>query len=190
MIALFLPMPTNNFIIEIPCKPYVKVYIENECGAPADLTNLPDLLLELKNGLRRKISHRETEAQAKCCCLVKVIIPNDLFYRYGWEVNRESMMDFNRIAEKQVKFLMRQYISLNNALGASLTDCIRNFQNDYGFPEQIWSFDTIKKDFYRNRGIKYKTLSVLREEMNKIFVAEMSRMGTLRRRFKKQECNG
>jgi hypothetical protein len=184
-------MANDHFIIEIPCKPYVKAYIEFNCGVPADLFQLPLLICELKRGLKRKNSHREEETLSRCTDIVKVIIPNDLFYRCGWEMNKESQMDFNRIAEMQVKFMMRQYISLNHAMGATFTESIRSFQEQFGFSDTVWSFDSIKKDFYRNGGeVKYRTVKILREEMNNIFMAEMSRLGTIGRRFKKQNVYG
>jgi hypothetical protein len=184
-------MATDHFVIEIPCKLYIRAYIEHNCGSPADLFQLPGLVCELKNGLKRKISNRENEALARYTEKVKVIIPNDIFYRYGWEMNKESQMAFNRIAEIQVKFLMRQYITLNRAMGATLTESIKSFQDKFGFQDCVWNFDSIKKDFYRNGGvIQYKTIKILREEMNKIFLAEMSRLGTISRKLKKENIYG
>jgi hypothetical protein len=76
-------------------------------------------------------------------------------------------------------------------MGATIAESIREFQDKFGFPDQVWSFDSIKKDFYRNGGdIKYKTIKNMRIEMNKIFMAELSRLGTIGRKFKKENNYG
>lgn len=182
----------NHFTIKIPCKKYVKAYLENNCGTPVNLQHLPDLMEELRRGLSRKPAHREAADLAICTENVTIIIPSDMFYRYGWELNKENILDFNRNVEMKVKSFMRLYISLNNSLGNPVANCIREFQDVYGFPEPIWSFDSIKKDFDRHgkKASHMKSIKELKVEMNKILLDNLSELGTVSKKLKKENIYG
>jgi hypothetical protein len=181
----------DNFTIEIHCKKYVKAYLEMNCGIPADLRHMPDLLQELRSGLMNKPRHRERAEVMKWTDTVKVIIPPDYFYRHGWEMNKENELDFNKVVEQKIKFNMRQYVALNHALGFPVAVCIREFQEQFGFYEHIWSYESIKKDFYRNgKTVHLKTLRSLKEEIHKILLANLSEMGTYSKKLLKENCNG
>jgi hypothetical protein len=186
-ITVFLLM-SNHFTIKIPCKRYVKAYLENNCGTPVDLHHLPSMMEELKRGLSKKPEHMENKNLAEYDQNVTIIIPSDYFYRYGWELNKENILDFNRKAEMLAKFNMRQFILLNRGLGVPVSTCIREFQEMYDFPEQVWSSDSIKKDFDRHGEIAaLKTVKELKQEINKILLGNLSDLGTISKKFKK-EC--
>lgn len=181
----------EHFTIKIHCKRYVKEYLETNCGTPADLRHLPDLMQEFRGCLAKKPAHRENVKVAKWPDTVTVIIPPDYFYRYGWELNRENELDFNRKVEKKIKYMMRQYIGFNHALSVPVSSCIREFQERFGFYEPIWSFEAIRKDFDRNgRTIELNTIRALRAEMNKILLDNLSELGTISKKLVKEMCNG
>lgn len=182
---------TNHFTIKIHCKKYVKAYLENNCGTPADLRLLPDLLQELRRCLQKKPEHLEKAEIAKWEETVTIIIPPDMFYRYGWEMNRENILDFNRKVEQKTKFFMRNYIAFNSSLGIPVTTCVREFQEKFGFHEEIWSFESIKKDFSRNgHKVELKTIRLLRAEINKILLDNLSEIGTISIKLKQEYCYG
>ncbi len=182
---------SNHFTIKIPCKAYVKAYLEINCGTPVDLTHLPDLLDEFRRGLSRKPEHRESTEAALCRDVVTIIIPNDMFYRYGWEMNRENILDFNRKIEMKVKFFMRQYVSVNKSFGVPVANCIREFQEGFGFTEPVWSYESIKKDFDRHGRVpELKIIRELKIEMNKILLDNLSDLGTISKKLKKDYANG
>lgn len=180
---------SNRFTIEIPCKKYVKAYLETNCGTPVNLKHLPDLSEDLRLCLIRKPRHLESKKVADYDDKVDVMIPEDWFYRYGWEMNKENVLDFNRKVEQKVKFLMRQYIALNYTLGISVSDCIRGFQEEYGISELHWPYQSIRKDFYRNGVKRVKEIKQITTELNKIFLENLSQHGTISRKFKKEVCN-
>lgn len=184
-------MAAERFTIKIPCKPYLKAFLEINCGDPVDLRYLPDLLEEFKRGLSRKPEHREKTNVVLYKDFVTIIIPSDMFYRYGWEMNKENLLDFNRAVERLVKFFMRQYIAVNSSLGLSVTKCIREFQNRFGFDESIWNFEALKKDWDRNgTKIELKSVKQLQGELNKILLANLSDIGTISKKLKKEYSNG
>jgi hypothetical protein len=182
---------SDHFTIRIPCKSYVKAYLENNCGTPVDLHHLPVMMEELKRGLIKKQEHNECKKVAEYEPFVTVIIPSDYFYRYGWEMNKDNILDFNRKAELHVKFNMRQFILVNRGIGVPVATCIKEFQEKYGFPEPIWSYDSIKKDFDRHGQIvEMKIIKDLRQEMNKILLANLSELGTVSKKFKNEYVYG
>ena len=182
---------SQHFTIKIPCKRYVKAFLECNCGTPVDLKHLPDLLEEFRRGLEKKPCHRESSDLVMLCDTVTIIIPPDMFYRYGWELNKENIIDFNRNAELKVKFFMRQYIAVNKSLGSPVAACIREFQNEFCFPESTWSYESIKKDFDRHGSVPdLKILKDLKTEINKILMDNLSELGTISKKLKKEYCNG
>jgi hypothetical protein len=181
----------NHFTIKIPCKKYVKAYLEINCGKPVDLKHLPDLLEELRRGLARKPCHREASELAKLKDMVTVIIPPDVFYRYGWELNKESTLDFNRRVEMKVKFFMRNYVAVNKSLGIPVANCIKEFQDEFGFYESVWNYESIKKDFDRHGRVpELKIIRELKVEINKILLDNLSDLGTISKKLKKEYIYG
>lgn len=178
----------NHFTIEIPCKSYVKAYLENNCGRPVDLKHLPSLMEEFRRALAKMPSHKDdSKKKAVHEDKVQIIIPPNFFYRYGWEMEEDNVRDFNVKIEHTVKYIMRQYVSLNHSMGIPVATCIRDFQEKYCFPETVWCFDSIKKDFYRN-GISgnLKFMKVIKEEIDKLFMSNLSELGTVSKKFQKE----
>lgn len=181
----------SNFTIRIPCKPYVKAYLETNCGTPVNLQHLPDMLEEFRRALSRKPEHRESMELPACRETVSVIIPPDMFYRYGWEMNKENILDFNRKVEMKVKFFMRQYVAVNNSFGVPVANCIREFQEGFGYTEPVWSYESIKKDFDRHGRVpELKIIKGLKIEMNKILLDNLSELGTISKKLKKEYVYG
>ena len=181
----------NQFTIEINCKRYVKAYIETNCGAPAELKHLPDLYNEFIYCLQNIPRHRNACRIAQWQEKVTIIVPADVFYRYGWEMNKENELEFNKAAEHNIKFFMRQFISVNHALGIPVTICIKEFQELYGFEESIWPFESMKKDYERNRTQSmFNSMKFMKSEINKIFLENLSELGTISKKFKKEYVNG
>jgi hypothetical protein len=179
---------TDLFTINVPCKPYVKAYLENNCGTPVNLKLLPELLQEFRARLNKKPSCQISGN--RYADSVTIIIPPDWFYRYGWELNRESIKDLNKLVEHKVKFIMSQYVALNNSLGISIAICIREFQERFDFPEHVWAYESIKKDFYRNgQKSQFKMIKQLKSEIRSNFLKEMVKMGIITKNIQKLDIH-
>lgn len=182
---------SDHFTIKLPCKKYVKAYLELNCGAPADLHHLPDLLLQFERCLKRKQAYRETDKICQYEDEVTIIIPPASFYRYGWEVNKEGIREMNRIVEAKVKYMMRQYVLINNKLGLPVATCIKEFQERFSFPEHIWSYESIKKDYQRHvNGSEIDGLKELKGGINKILLYNLSDLGTISKKLIKENIYG
>jgi hypothetical protein len=168
----------NHFTISIPCKYYIKVYLENNCGVPVNLSCFPEIYyafksLLTKNGEPVKPICRIYEPET-----VTIIIPPDWFYRYGFIMNTPSTLKFLRLVEKQLKYKMRQYIEMNSITGRSVASCIRYFQDEFALPEPVWSFESIKKDFDRHRhGTKVTPRLSMEEDIVNMIHENLSGLG-------------
>jgi len=156
----------DNYTIQIPCKKNVKAYLESSCGIPVNLIFLPELYHEFKNCLNKQPHIEKSIPTTFYSEIVTIIIPSDCFYRTGWEMDRDNIYKLNKMAESRMKFVMRQYVMLGNSLGVPISTCISEFQEKFGFQEQAWPAESIKKELYRNGGkVKIKTIDALRSEI-------------------------
>lgn len=168
---------TNHYTITIPCKYYIKIYLESNCGSPVDLSVFPDLQEKLRVSLDKtsgefKFSSKQYEQER-----VTIIIPNDWFNRHGYFMSVKRIFNFRMLVENKLKYLMRQYITINTMTGLSITASIKTFQENYCLQEHVWSFESIKKDYDRHGSkVKLKINKSLHAEMNDLFRDNLSRM--------------
>ncbi|MGA2406621.1 MAG: hypothetical protein ABSF81_07720 [Bacteroidales bacterium] len=177
----------NHFSMSIPCKKFVKVFLENNCGDPVDLTHIPELHNEFRFWLKKKSQQSEILSEPTLTNYsdrVTLTLPLDWLYRYGSEINRRNIMKFNLDIERRLKLLMRQYVSLNNSFGVPIACCIREFQDKFEFPESIWIYESIKKEFNRHgEKVKLNTIQSLQSEINKILLKDLSDRGIISKKL-------
>ena len=152
-----------------------------------DLRHLPDLQKKFIACLAKKPYHREKAPLANYLDIATIIIPPDSFYRHGWELNKENILDFNKDVELKVKYMMRQYVAVNQALGAPISNSIKAFQDKFGFSETVWPYDSIKKDFDRHgTRVQLRNIKRLKEEIHNIFLDNLSDLGTVSKKLAKE----
>lgn len=173
----------SDFTIGLQLKPYVHQYLVNNFGNPVNLYGPGSI--NLKIALIEILKKRSTryEKRTKLSYLTKetrfVISKND-FYRYGWEVTKTDMIKFNNRVEALVKFYARNYIGFDKSLGIPISKSIRNFQDEFDFPEDVWPYDTIKKDFDRNGAyVKFDKISVFKKNLRELFMVQLSEIRQL-----------
>ena len=166
------------FTVGIMLKPYVHKYLINHFGDPVNLymkdgSDLKNFMIELlrkpsyKREKRITLNYQNQET--------RFIISKSDFYRYGWEITKSDMIRFNNKVEALVKFYSRSYIAFDKSLGIPISTSIRTFQNEFGFDEDIWPYESIKKDFDRHGAyIKFDKVSVFKENIKKIFIDQLS----------------
>lgn len=140
----------EKFTMTIPCKFYVANYLINNGGNPVDLSVFPDLYYIFKNKLTREHINEKRKPQIAKPATVTVIIPNDWFYRYGFNLSTEDAKEFVLKAEMQLKQKMRQYVLMKRSFGNSIASAIRDFQEEFALYEPVWPFESIKKDYDRH----------------------------------------
>lgn len=167
------------YTVKIAVKPYVKAYLENNFGSPVDLRRDAELS-ELVNLMLREGSTRlDKIVSANFPATVEMRISKDAFFRYGFTFTKTETLKFNSFLEKRIKFFARTYIAYHQSLGISVAKCIRDFQTAFGFPEDVWGYDSIKKDFDRNGShVPKGMIGNFKAELSKIFLEMLSEIGT------------
>ncbi len=142
-----------KFFVHIPVKPYVARFLRLNFGYPINFCTDPASHKFLQNLLHKPDTSRDRQYPDQICTYtdeVEVIISEHDFYRYGWELTKTDTVAFGRYFENRAKTLMRNIVGVNVSAGLPLKTSILRFQERYGFDEDTWSYETIKKDFNRN----------------------------------------
>jgi len=105
-----------------------------------------------KRCLEKPWKRRESKllTQPKFTGTVEIMISDCDFYRFGWELSLTDMAYLHNAFEKAVKLFMRTCIAIDISMSGSQAQSIRRFQTQYEYPEEIWPFQSIKKDLDRN----------------------------------------
>ena len=169
--------------ITIPVKPYIKRFIEINYGLPADLSSSGELVKMVKRCLRKpnkRWDHKLCDKTRVLYETVEIIISEDTFYRYGWEISKTDTVALGKEFERRVKVFMRNIVGVNYALGLPINTSILRFQEKFSFPEDVWSYESIKKDFYRNGSyMKIDFENEIFNKINHIIMENLSGIGTL-----------
>ncbi len=171
------------FSVDLPVKAYVKQYITLNYGNPADFSSDKYINSQFRRCLtkpctRYNIRYKEL-SELFYSSSIKVKISQDDFYRHGWELTPTDTVAFGKIMEHQAKFFMRNMISFYLTYLIK-RDAILKFQQTFGFTEDIWSYDSIKKDFYRKVDFENSNYSKeLSTKIEKIILVNLSNLGTL-----------
>lgn len=172
----------SDFTIELYLKPYVHKYLTSNYGDPVNLYESDNELKNYLIGLLKKPSNRY-EKRIKLTLQTKetrFIVSKSDFYRYGWVITKTDMIKFNNKVEALVKFYARCYIAFDKSFGVPISKSIRKFQKEFGFSEDIWSYESIKKDFDRNGSyVKFDKLAVFKDNLKNIFLEQLSEIRQL-----------
>ena len=143
-----------KFTVSIPVKLYVKRFLENNYGNPIDFHSFPRENEMFKRMLKKPCYDEEHKYKNELCRQthsVEILITDRDFYRHGWELSKTDIVSFGKYFEKHAKWLMRTVVSTYVSFGTPIDRSIINFQSRFRLEEEYWSFDSIKKDFYRLR---------------------------------------
>jgi hypothetical protein len=173
----------DQFYLIVACKPYVKRFLEINFGNPVDLSGDIMLRTMIRQSLKKpdkKFDKILGEMSCRYCETIRVKISDDEFYRYGWELSKSDTVKFGKEIESRVKFMMRTLVAVNLSLNGSIKMSIIHFQDRFEFQEDVWPYDTIKKEFFRN-GI-HDQIDFNDEIFNKlenIIMVNLSKKGTV-----------
>ena len=167
------------YTVKVAVKPYTKAYLENNYGNPADIRQDPELNDMVTMMLREGSTRLDKIISSNFPATVELRITKDTFFRYGFTLTKTETLKLNSFLEKRIKFLARIHIAYHHSLGYSVAKCIRDFQETFGFPEDVWGYDSINKDFDRNGSLVQKRLiGNFRNELSRIFMEILSDIGT------------
>ena len=176
----------NYYTITVAVKPYIRAFLENNFGSPVDIRKDPELNNMVEFLLKEGATRLDKTLQIKYTDTVCFRISRDTFHRYGFTLTKTATQRLNCYLEGRIKFFARVYIANNRSIGIPLARCIRDFQEKFNFPEDVWSAEAIRKDFTRNgKTVQSKFITNFKNELNKIFLEFMSESGTLSKSFPK-----
>ena len=145
--------PIQRFTVSIPVKPYIRRFLEINYGLPVDFSNHAFQNKHFRDLLAHRICHNDRKIPDQFSTYtenIEILICEKDFYKHGWELTKTNIVAFGSFYEDRAKFLMRQNIGISIALGIPLNKSINKFQQRFGFYEDVWHYESIKKDFYRN----------------------------------------
>lgn len=176
----------SKFVVEFPCKPYVKRFLElnYSSGSIIDFTKDKALYAKFKQKLEKPSFRHEklfsTYEQKLYSEVVSFRISKDDFYRHGWELSKTDIVALNSMLESRCKNLMYVFVGTRVALGATINSGIDQFQEKFMFFEDVWKKDSILKDCQRNLNIDKNEISnFISEMMDKITLETLSKKKTI-----------
>lgn len=182
--------PQQKFTVSIPVKPYVKRFLEINYGMPVDFNHSP-MCHKFFQGLLRKPNTTDDKKYPDSICtyteVVEVVISEHDFYRYGWELTKTNIVAFGRYYEDKAKMMMRTVVGVNHGLGIPINKSIERFQERFRFDEDVWRYEAIKKDFYRNGQVEVVDFD--REiflKIEKIILRNLYDLGTVSKQLIKE----
>jgi hypothetical protein len=154
------------FTVDLKCKPYIYQFTKHFLGNPADISMHKDLQLILR-ALLHKPSRRYEYRDLSCqySCNIKLLISQEDFNRYGCHLNTTSTIALNKYLSGEAKKLLHTsftWLTINRRKNISVLE----FQDRYGFNEDIWSYEAIIKELQRNHpDTDTETLDMLVDRM-------------------------
>jgi len=144
-----------KFVVIIPVKPYVKRFVELNYGLPADFSKHPEIQRQVLRCLKKPRTRKDLQYDKQQLCTytetMEIVISQDYFYRYGWEFSKTDTVTFGKIFETSIKCKMHNVVSIYRGVGLTIKESIQKFQEHYKMEEEYWSYESIKKEYYRRR---------------------------------------
>ena len=146
-------------VVAISCKPYVATYLRNHYDVIDDdgvkainLSASPFIKDYFVSLLAKKSSWRDKQTTLIAYNeVVNIFISMDDFRRHGVFLTKTSIVRFNTFLEGQIKEKSRLYVAVHHRnRGIKKAVAIRKFQDEFGFSESDFPFETIKKDIDRH----------------------------------------
>lgn len=182
----------NNlkFSVTVPVKPYVKRFLEINYGLPVDFTQNA-VTNKFFQGLLSKPNTYFDKKYPDIFCyytqVVEVWISEHDFYRYGWELSKTNIVAFGRYFEDRAKMMMRSIVGVHIGLGLPINKSIIKFQDRFHYDEDVWPYQTIKKDFYRNGMVEVVDFDKeIFNKIEKLIMRNLYNLGTISKQVIKQ----
>ncbi len=144
------------FTVTIPAKPYVRHFLVIKYGDPINLSTDRYMNNFFRRMLKKPCARHDKYYQdllkhpgTYYSCKIEIVISESDFYRYGWELTKTDIIAFNGEIEYRVKSVMRDVVEIyENVMNQK--EAILQFQEEFGYDEEIWPYESIKKDYYRS----------------------------------------
>lgn len=149
------------FTIDLPCKPWIAHYLQVHYGAENDTVGLAKTCLHslVISHLKRRSKRWERKFSYRdelYCSHVKLIANIDLMQQYGYEIPNTTVVTINKAIGEFIKDMMMVWVASKMDEGRTMADAIRDYQDRFSMPEDVWSYEAIKKHLDRHLERKLK----------------------------------
>lgn len=182
---------TDRYVVAIHVPPFVKNYLLTNFGVVDRdwqcLVNLSadkylssifrGMLVRKDFQFDKRIESQKSGFRSE---KVNVEITRADFYRYGWALSRTDEVRFSIILESRCKTMLLTYLASAYMVNQNLAECIRKFYQLFGFSEDTWPIDSIRKIWLRDKTInKTELKGELQQKINEIIILQLSQNGTI-----------
>jgi hypothetical protein len=130
--------------LTLPCKTYVAHYLRSKFGTTCCI-NRTSAEGKMLFNLLTKARHERDAVAAKYSDSVEVLLAEGIYLRHGWELTPTAAQEFNTWLEDLLKDKFAIHVDALTSYGIKKAVAIRDFQDRYDFPEDVWKFETLKK---------------------------------------------
>ena len=181
----------DRYVVAIHVPPFVKNYLLTNFGVvDPDWISLVNLssdkyLCNLFRGMliRKDFQFDKRIESQKSGFRTEVVIieiSRADFYRYGWALSGTDEVRFSIVLESRCKTMLLTYLASAYMVNQNLAECIRKFYQLFGYDEDTWPVDSIRKIWIRDKSIdKTKLKAGLQQKINEIIILQLSQNGTI-----------
>lgn len=138
--------------LTVPVKPYIAAYLRANYGDPVSFSGrrgVRQFFCSLLDKNYRRYDKKLTIAAYSS--EVTIAITKDMMVRHGFSLSASSVVAFNSLFEDIIKTRARDIVKTKHRdAKIKVAPAIRQLQMDFGFTEDSFPFETIKKDLQRN----------------------------------------
>ena len=137
--------------VQLRCKPIVKHYLVNRYGVSIAMPENDWVKLLIRSHLQRNHAKDDSDITLQYYTTqVSIPINMDVYDRYGDHLTKTATREINNRIEDVIYQQLFQFLEFYvHVANYQLKDAIAMFQTIYVFPEDVYSFDTIKKHYQR-----------------------------------------
>ena len=154
------------FVIWIHVKPYVAKYLlrnyrlyEPGWDALVDISKDKELSTFVDNSLIKPCRWRDTMIKPKeGRSRIAIEISKDKFYRYGWALTATDENRLNSMLENRCKNIAKIFLSTQYMWSGNLSKCIKLLYKTFGWTEDDWDIENIRKIWNRDRVMPKKEI--------------------------------
>lgn len=142
----------------------------------------PLLSAELKRRIAKPCSRydkrleKETHAWRKK--KIALEISEDDFYRHGWLLTHTDESYIASMIEKKVKAMLMTHLAGMFMVTGNLEKCIDNFYRNFGYSDETWPRNSIRKIWDRSTLDKTSLSGFIEKKITSLLMVQLSRIET------------
>ena len=129
-----MPKKPLRFTVQVPVKPYVKHFVNLNYGSPVNFSYFPEENYFFQRLLKEPSNRRDCQTNdllVRYTEILEILISEDDFYRFGWELTKTNILVFGKFFEQRAKFFMRNIVGVYHGLGLPIYQSIIKFQKTF-----------------------------------------------------------